>query len=380
MQIRGYVRAAGYEPGDDPSNLMCNWNAVFLYGYWRIVHPHWIGVSLVGHQSGGWIKIESGGQTQAIKQKAAAGTLRSSFTEHYFLVDPEQFVHECCAQDQEWQLISDPLSLERFKTHPYLLPAFFGLNLNLVSDKSCYLHAKDGECKIQISAPDTTADDLEFSYNLLYRGGDKEHEMLSRPNLPRLVLNNRNGNQFSFNVRLPVEGTFKIQIFCGPYNSHMLRIYEARIDCDKKMMDFAPVPIHPKQIGWGPGPACKAAGLHVPTHSNGIIPTSPQNTVKMRFHIEVAVVRSLDIHVNIVTADESPIMSNLQKNVEYAVDLKQKELNISAKIPQNGEYALTIGTSPKVANKATFDSKTSTITNVCNYILSTKCKTPHLVS
>lgn len=62
--VRGVAKAAGYEVGQQGMvGLHSLWNAVWVDGTWRLVHPYWAAVELKGFQPGGWTKVEENGQS-----------------------------------------------------------------------------------------------------------------------------------------------------------------------------------------------------------------------------------------------------------------------------------------------------------------------------
>ena len=70
-----------------------------------------------------------------------------TFQEHYFMPRPQHFIYECYAEDPQWQLLPDDVmvrSQRDFLEMPYLLPPFFGLALELVTEHKCSLTTTNG--------------------------------------------------------------------------------------------------------------------------------------------------------------------------------------------------------------------------------------------
>lgn len=64
----GVGKSVTYEVGQqDVSNLHTTWNAVYVDGSWRFVHPYWALKGVSGFNTGTWTKVEEGGQ--AVRQR-----------------------------------------------------------------------------------------------------------------------------------------------------------------------------------------------------------------------------------------------------------------------------------------------------------------------
>lgn len=61
--VRGVGKSGTYDVGQqDLSTLHSTWNAVYVDGCWRLVHPFWAFVGLRGFNKGGWTKLEESGK------------------------------------------------------------------------------------------------------------------------------------------------------------------------------------------------------------------------------------------------------------------------------------------------------------------------------
>lgn len=393
--VDGYAKCGDYQPGDtDMQAMACNWNAVHVGGAWRIVHPFWICRALIGHQTGGWIKLETDGKIIGRKINAASGTLRGAFKEYYFFTNPNEFIYRCFPIDEKWQLLQKPISLERFTSLPYLLPPFFGLKMKLKSQNSCHLKSKNGVCNIEIQAPELTAHEIELTYDLFlkdrrtgttpkYTETEEDSRMLDPNNTPRLVVSSRNGDRFSFETRFPVEGSYKLVVYGGPHNSPLLRLLECRMDCDSRLQNCCLIPFNPRRVGWGPGPTAETAGLFIPTHRNGVISVNCKEGVRMKFQLDKKVIRKYDVTISLIGSQDDESHEKLKNNIKYRVEKETRELTIFASVPTEGEYAVIIGTGlTGLTGDDTQDVDGSTIVynNVCNYFLSTRAKKRYFVS
>ncbi|XP_053384731.1 lim and transglutaminase domain protein ltd-1-like [Mercenaria mercenaria] len=234
--IKGYVKAAGYEPGN--KNVPeASWNAVHVECGWQLVHPFWVCRALYGHNLGGWVKVEEDGTTMSKKESASAGVVRNTFQERYFMPDPENFIYECYASDPQWQLVkssSTVHSKEHFLEMPYLLPPFFGVNFELTIDPKCILYSKEGFCRIDLKGKPANAHMIMLSYELFFKDteNDSKNGFQKEENMSRMVFNSRAAEMFVFDIRFPARGTYKLVIYGGPYKSPALRLCEFRLICD----------------------------------------------------------------------------------------------------------------------------------------------------
>ncbi|KAL5005135.1 hypothetical protein ScPMuIL_018591 [Solemya velum] len=379
VQVDGYAKCADYQPGDsDMQSLQCNWNVVHVGGAWRVVHPFWICRALIGHQTGGWIKLETDGKIVGRKINAASGTLRGAFKEYYFFTNPSEFIYRCFPIDEKWQLLQKPISLERFTSLPYLLPPFFGLKMKLKSKSNCLLKSKNGVCNIEIQAPELTAHEIDVTYDLFLKEGSAETEeesrMLEPKNMQRLVLSSRNGENFSFETRFPVEGKYKLVVYGGPHNYPLLRLLECRMDCDSSLQNCCLIPFNPNKVGWGPGPTAESAGLFIPSHRNGVISVNCKEEVRMKFQLDKKVIRRYDVKISLIDSDEDQWNEKLKNHIKYKVEEETRELIIYASVPGDGEYAMVIGIGLANDNLEDIDGSTIVYKNVCNYFLSTWTK------
>ena len=56
--------------------------------------------------------------------------------------------------DDAWQLLARSVTLEEFGEIAYLKPAFFNLDLRVVSDRKCIMHTTNGEAELVIGLPE----------------------------------------------------------------------------------------------------------------------------------------------------------------------------------------------------------------------------------
>ena len=379
--IKGVVKAASYEPGG--TSVGCSpWTAVYVEGSWQIVNPFWICRALYGHTLGGWVKVESDGKSVVQRENATKGIQMNTFQEYYFMPKPIEYIYACYTEQTEWQLLSSQetvKSRDEFLCLPYLLPPFFGLGLELVSEKSCELQSQDGTCKIQFTGQKKNSHLICLQYELFVKDNkDIENMFLQGNKLPRLVCNSRSGTMFTFEIRFPVEGGYKLVIYGGLYQSSKLRLCEFKLNCKKRMQRFNLFPTDGNNIGWGPGPHSEAAGLLVPSKPNGLIPVaSPGNRQKVecKFTLDKLFMSRREYSSILLGSDSDGEEKEYPGAVKYEVDGKTRQFTVQATLPSDGEFALMIK-SATTTSTTTYDQVDGE--TVCNYLLSTAAKKPRL--
>lgn len=187
---------------------------------------------------------------------------------------PEVFVHSCCADDPEWQLLPEEYALrsrEDFHRLPYIFPAFFRLGLKLVSEPSSVLHSVNGMCRIWILCEREIAHRLDLTYELFLQESKYSDTHSLEENIQRLVLHSRHNRLFYFEVRFPIVGTYKLEISGGFHNSHSLRLCQFKLKCDAPLSGFKYLPVLPGPLMFGCGPVINEHGLILPSKPAGVI-------------------------------------------------------------------------------------------------------------
>ena len=379
--IKGCVKAGNYEPGDKELGSS-PWTAVHADRSWQIVNPFWVCRALYGHTLGGWVKVESDGKSVVERERATKGIQKNTFQEYYFMPKPSEYIYECYTDQTEWQLLpanNIVRSKEEFIHMPYLLPPFFGLGLEMMSERRCELQSKDGICTIQFRGNDKNAHMVCLDYELFVKDTkDVDSVFLQGNRLPRLVFNSRSGSTFTFEIRFPAEGEYKLIIYGGVHQSSKLRLCEFKLHCRKRMQGFSLLPVDDNRIGWGPGPHSVAAGLMLPSKPNGLIPVpSPGKGQKIQcnFTLNKLLMNTREYSSILLSSDSDEDTTEYPKAVQYEVDGRTKQLKVQATLPGDGEYALLI----RASNVST-DARQEHVSGkvVCNYLLSTKARKARL--
>ncbi|KAK7496946.1 hypothetical protein BaRGS_00011926 [Batillaria attramentaria] len=159
--VRGVGKGAIYQVGqqeDDVSQYKSMWNAVYVDGQWRLVHPRWAFTGVAGFNTGGWTKVEQSGQAVRQKEQASSGTHVYSFDEEWFFPDPDRFIYTCRADNADWQLMKSPWSMYKFVNVPHFEWEYFTSGLKLVSEHAAILKCKKASpaAKVLRGKPNST--------------------------------------------------------------------------------------------------------------------------------------------------------------------------------------------------------------------------------
>ena len=363
--MSGHCKAGSYEAGDSIDDSGTNWNIVKINRKWEIVHPDWICTAVVGMEHGGYVQLESGGEAVMEATTENEGVTIRMFDDKYFMTRPSHFARECLAFVDFQQLLKNPISKEQFEKQAYFRQSFFTHGMSLTSEDSCCLRSEEGQVVINFKSDPKTANSIEMWYSFYMKTKDDNAIQLDAETLPRLVAMIRSADKWTFKIQFPLEGTYKLGISGGFFGNDMEEFSEFRIECDARKDECKPLPIDPGKTGFGPGPQADLAGLHLPSHRNGIYSFDQRQPVAMRF----IVLEEMVITTSVKTMrKENGVYNSIEvKNcVKVLMHKERQEVNIVSKIKEKGEFALTISTAPP-------DDPDNT--NIaCNYLLTTELK------
>ncbi|XP_052100576.1 uncharacterized protein LOC127734635 [Mytilus californianus] len=331
-QIRGICKAGDYQPGDRDERGSL-WNAVYLHDNWHIVHPFWACRSVFGKVSGGWIKLEAGGQTIAKRTEESAGTIQNSFDDNYIMPKPKEFLYACHPNDSKWQLVKPQISRNEFLDKAYLLPPFWRFGMEMISEDRCSIISKNGEAKISFKAPLKTGNEIDVWYELLLKENTSgaETDLLNPENIPKLVSMIRNTPEWNCTIQFPAKGLYKIVFSGGRHNQGLARLGEFQLVCNEKIQDCKPLPFNPGRAGIGYGPVTESAGLILPSHRNGQIHVDKTKPTSIRFFVDSIVLKTLIVRTELITnssVNDKNLQKALNEKVTWKIESSGKEHNM----------------------------------------------------
>lgn len=168
---KGYTSAIGEL--DDVNHA---WNAVQVDGQWQLVDVTW---------GSGYLDEQ--------------GAFVESFNPHYFLTPPVQFINDHYPEDEQWQLLGEPISAETFANSPDLSPAFYQYDLALDSHTSAVLSAADRIALTIATPPDV----------IMLAAIAQNDTRLDR----NFTFVQRNGDVTEIIAHFPTAGSYELQLF-----------------------------------------------------------------------------------------------------------------------------------------------------------------------
>ncbi|XP_052098847.1 lim and transglutaminase domain protein ltd-1-like [Mytilus californianus] len=358
--IHGVAKGVNYNVGDkiDTVTMKNSWNAVFVEGNWRIIHPHWSLMTSNGYETGAWTVVDCQEFHTGDRIGSRSYIVTPKINDSYFLIDPEMFIIKCLPNDFKWQLLDDPISKADFENKLFLQPNFFKLGLQIIEPKSCKVLCNDGKIKIVIQMPEKIKSRLKFSYKLFRKRYPDDEGEYTYPSLEKFVLHYYSKNETIFEVRFPPVsvGTYKMQIFCVDINEHEHNnsgwVCDFCLACKNGMDECLPLPLVP-EIGWG------AREEYLEKYNmTALAETSGK----------VNIDESLETVFKFTVDPDSDIYAELSQSLKAKSELSdcvtvvknKAEVVVKVKPPQEGEYALQIFCK---------DTGTLMYENVCNYLL-----------
>ena len=126
-------------------------------------------------------------QDSSSKSRQSKDKIRYQYDEHYFLTDPDEFIQEFWAMDPEWQLLSQPITLEQFEGLPFVRSIFFHYGLEFTEQIQSVIHCDNkGGAEVKINVPEELGDDVIFHYQVC--NGARNENLLDLPLTLRRVL------------------------------------------------------------------------------------------------------------------------------------------------------------------------------------------------
>ncbi|XP_041934284.1 kyphoscoliosis peptidase-like isoform X1 [Alosa sapidissima] len=232
-EVSGHSKGGSYRPGlhAEPTKSNHAWNAVRLQGNWYLLDSCW---------GAGTVDL-----TKRVFNKC--------YNEFYFLTDPDMFISDHFPDEVEWQLLTEPLSLEEFRKRVQKKSHFFQLGLTLHHPTHFLLITENGEATISMTFPEP----LEFSYKIWQRNGNILYRELST-SAALLTVTTTN---MKLRLRPPTQGTFDITVFARTANTSgkLHEVCNFLLECPKPS-PLDSFPENPSK-SWGLNQNAKIMGL-----------------------------------------------------------------------------------------------------------------------
>ncbi|XP_012727574.2 kyphoscoliosis peptidase [Fundulus heteroclitus] len=191
QEVTGHSKGIGYRQGHSLKHVKSDhlWNAVLLAGEWFLLDACW-GAGQVDMQNESFVK---------------------RFDDFYFLTDPEEFIDSHFPDEQKWQLLDKPISIEEFEKRVFKTSAFFTMGLRLISPLHYHIITDDGEATVSLgfSRPTTFTYEITQHQDLLHCGALEQKES-SSSSFGLLTVSHRS---MKLQLMPPQSDTYDVQLF-----------------------------------------------------------------------------------------------------------------------------------------------------------------------
>lgn len=180
-QISGWAKGAGFskkgELAKEPDHA---WNMVKIGGNWHLLDATWAAGNVNGTK------------------------FTRAFNAHYFLTPPEQFIYNHFPEEENGQLLEDPLSLEDYKTRPQVWGDYFNSGLKTLSHPNARFKS-GAELKITLGHPPG----LKIIAALSNFSPGKAPKKLPENHVAKVLKKGKT----QFHVRFPKKGVYTLMVF-----------------------------------------------------------------------------------------------------------------------------------------------------------------------
>ena len=337
--VSGYSKSAGYRPGMPfhDARFRNSWTCVLMDGSWRFVDTHW-GARHV---------------TTPSHQQNDPFNVCYELDDFFFLCDPEDSIYMHFPDEQEWQLLHKPISIEDFIRQPVLKSHFFHYGLEFVGDMSSIIDTDTGLVEIVLRMRNISHRFLTFNTRL--ESNEEELEGYD--------IYHRDKDEIIFNVSLPHQGIFYFSIFaCDTCRSETYNsVCSFQIRCTN--VPRAPLGRFPSlPDGYGKTNLAKELGLSVDKF-DGYYIVCNEEKLKMNIRFD----KSVKISHRLVCGNQC--VGQQQGMDQYAFQRYRDDRQVSYLIRflEQGIYAFSIFAAEKA-------SKAPVLECVCRHLIQCNSK------
>ena len=254
--IEGYSKGAGYYPGSHlrGAQFRNQWTAVWVEGSWRFINCNW--------------------GARHVKRPGDDLSMTYHVDEFYFLTDPDEHIYQHFPDDQRWQLLRRPITMEDFVRLPLVKSPFFNHHLEFAAAMESAVRAVDGNIDIRLITPSL----LGFAAKLRPAKDDVSVSLDDRC-LVRSI-----GNMVVVSAALPKPGRFYLDVYVGDdwTSSSMDSACSFRVHCRSVVPSVAAVS-YPPGICFGATPDCARCGIAEDTrHDPVVVSDGKQLSLRLR--------------------------------------------------------------------------------------------------
>lgn len=337
--INGVSKHGFYEVGDQIRKevLASKWNAVYVNGEWRLIDPFWAHTSIPYAQYRDQITVDENGQiTLSTEMGDTEGDPRP-VNEFFYLCDPQKFIFTHFPDEEQWQLLDNPITKERFQEQPYFREHYHHLGLSISKGfpdtDNCILRPDGRPCKISFDLPNDKASNLDFKYSVTEL--DVE-ENTDTSDLDKYVMMSKSKTTLQFGVSFPFIGRFRLDVYgtdnskSSPFNLMLSYLIHCGVPV-KNFKGFPEVPEH----GWGPHPLAEELGI-VPISPKSSVIQTETGIVEIRFPASKA--REISHCLGSTKFDAA----SMSRHALGRLDTVRQEYFVYVRLPEQGDYTLKI--------------------------------------
>uniref|UniRef100_A0A3Q2Z0S3 Kyphoscoliosis peptidase n=1 Tax=Hippocampus comes TaxID=109280 RepID=A0A3Q2Z0S3_HIPCM len=325
QEVAGHSKGIGYRQGQSLRNVKSDhlWNAVLLGGQWFLMDACW-GAGRVDMEHQSFVK---------------------RFDDFYFLTDPEEFIDSHFPDEERWQLLEAPVTLEEFENdlrshgserreRPRPFPKTPG-NSSLLGQKiasgllALGFSSDEGEANISVgfSRPVTFTYEITPHQDFLHCG-TPEHKEGSHSSFGLLTV-----SQHSMNLQLlpPASGAYNLRLYAKFQNAANFLLH-----CKGKVAGRDELFPPDLSSACGPGTRTAQAGLSKFSHTAALVST-PHGKCNITFHNR----RDLELYTTLSRADETDASAFPLARHLFCTHTDSK-VTVSVGLPDAGTYRLGV--------------------------------------
>ena len=257
------------------------------------------------------------------------------------------------ANDEEKQLLKQPVALDQFISMPFVKSIFFLHGLKFDKPTAAVLNT-DSKGNTEVKVRLSSAESVKLTHKLTYsdaKNGDIAE--FGGMNLNQFVFHSVVDGLALYSVQVPKRGSFLLQLFAGAATADSLDLAcSFKIVCKSLVVKASPLPCC-AGTEWGPRRGERLFGFKALTHHDGAVKVN--GNLEMKFALPTKLRFLCKLHRNGVNSKA------LQQCVN--VDVSDNSLVVKVNLPKAGQYALEIyAQKPDASDKTEF-------ANACKYLL-----------
>ncbi|XP_061166103.1 uncharacterized protein LOC133175027 [Saccostrea echinata] len=337
--INGVSKHGFYEVGDEIRKevLASKWNAVFVNGEWRLIDPFWAHTSIPYDQYRDQIAVDDEGQITLSTELGDTEGEPRPVNEFFFLCDPEKLICTHFPDEEQWQLLDDPITEERFQEQPYFREHYhemgLGVSKGFPDTDNCILRPDGRPCKISFDLPKDRGATQDFKFSVTELDVD---ENTDTTDLEKYVMMSKSKSTLQFGVCFPFIGRFRLDVYGtdDTINNQFNLVFSYLIHCGVPIKNFSGFPEVPEH-GWGPHPIAEELGI-VPISPKSSVIKTETGIVEIRFPASKA--REISHCLGSTNFDAA----TLSRHALGRLDSVRQEYFVYVRLPEQGDYTLKI--------------------------------------